>query len=504
MSQPVSSAPRRWALLRFSIIGPLLAAPPEHGELQARVQDLARKTYQHPVTLEPLRFGASTIERWFYMAKDHPDPLLALTRKVSKHAGHHPAMSAGLCAALELQYRQHKSWSYQLHHDNLLALAKDKPALGLVPSYTTTLRYMRDMSWLRRPKVRPQDPEQQVVPRETLSFEASHVHALWHLDFHQGSRKVLCPSGQWKTPQLLGVIDDHSRLCCHLQWYLDETAQTLVHGLSQAIQKRGLPRALLTDNGAAMVATETQQGLARLGIVSYTTLPRSPEQNAKQEVFWAQVEGRLLSMLEGETELTLDLLNEATQAWVEGDYQRRRHDELGDSPLERALQSPSLVRKSPCSEELRRAFRTQLSRTVRRSDGTFTVAGVRFQLPLGYRTLLQVVVRVARWDLSSVHLCDPKTEAHLCVVLPLDKRTNADGKRRPLPVPAADPTPALPPAGIAPYLRQLMAQYAQTGLPPAYLPTDELTSALPALEDDTPEQADKNPSAPPPHHKDGL
>ena len=55
---------------------------------------------------------------------------------------------------------------------------------------------------------------------------------------------------------MLGILDDHSRLCCHLQWYLSETAEDLVHGLSQAIQKRGLPRALMTDNGSAMIAEE--------------------------------------------------------------------------------------------------------------------------------------------------------------------------------------------------------------------------------------------------------
>lgn len=49
------------------------------------------------------------------------------------------------------------------------------------------------------------------------------------------------------------ILDDHSRLCCHLQWYLSEIAEALVHGFSQAIQKCGLPRALLTDNGPAMV-----------------------------------------------------------------------------------------------------------------------------------------------------------------------------------------------------------------------------------------------------------
>jgi hypothetical protein len=44
------------------------------------------------------------------------------------------------------------------------------------------------------------------------------------------------------TPILFGVLDDRSRLACHLQWYLAETAELIAHGLSQAFQKRGLPR----------------------------------------------------------------------------------------------------------------------------------------------------------------------------------------------------------------------------------------------------------------------
>jgi len=53
---------------------------------------------------------------------------------------------------------------------------------------------------------------------------------------------VLTPCGEWRTPILFGVLDDHSRLVCHLQWYLAESAENIAHGLSQAMQKRGLPR----------------------------------------------------------------------------------------------------------------------------------------------------------------------------------------------------------------------------------------------------------------------
>jgi len=100
------------------------------------------------------------------------------------------------------------------------------------------------------------------------------------------------------------------------QWYLDETAESLIHGLTQAFLKRGLPRALLSDNGSAMTATETTEGLTRLSVTRRTTLPYSPHQNGKQESFWNPVEGRLVAMLGGQRDLTLALLNEATQAWV--------------------------------------------------------------------------------------------------------------------------------------------------------------------------------------------
>ena len=476
-----SAVPRRWARLRFSIIGPLLAAPPEHGELRAQLEELAAKAYQHPTTGEVIRFGASTIERWFYAAKDAADPVAALARKVPSHAGTSVAMPAAMAAALEAQYQAHPSWTFQLHHDNLVALARERPELGPLPSYTTTRRFMRQRGWLRHRKKRRLDADTHEA-RETRSFEVSHVHALWHLDFHDGSRKILTAGGEWKTPKLLGVLDDRSRLCCHLQWYLDETAETLIHGLAQAIAKRGLPRALLTDNGSAMVAGETTEGLARLGIVHHTTLPYSPEQNAKQEVFWAQVEGRLIPMLEGETPLTLPLLNTATQAWVEGEYQRRRHDALGCAPLDRALADDSVVRPSPSSEDLRRAFRIQTTRAVRRSDATFTVGAVRFELPWRYRTLGRVAVRVARWDLSAIDLVDPRDGNHLAVILPLDKEQNADGRRRAVPVVSpSDPMPA--PTGIAPHLRRLMADYAATGLPPAYVPKDEPAASLAEIGD---------------------
>jgi putative transposase len=95
MSDP-SGLPRsheRWARFRFSVIGPLLAAPPERGELQEQLKSLAAKNWQHPITGQRVQFGLSTIERWFYTARNEKkDPVQALRRKIRSDQGGHPAL----------------------------------------------------------------------------------------------------------------------------------------------------------------------------------------------------------------------------------------------------------------------------------------------------------------------------------------------------------------------------------------------------------------------------
>ncbi|MBV8431264.1 MAG: transposase [Solirubrobacterales bacterium] len=476
---PPASTAARWARFRFSVVGALLSAPPPHGALKVAIRDLAARTWTHPTTGRDARFSAVTIERWYYTARRaHDDPVAVLRRAVRKDCGT-ISLAATLAERLCLQYHHHPHWSYQLHYDNLAALVQAEPALGPLPSYATVRRYMKAHGWVRQPRPHPNErpgearAEARRQAREIRSYEAAHVGALWHLDFHHGSLKVLSPGGQWLRPIALGILDDHSRLCCHVQWYLSETAEDLVHGLSQAIQKRGLPRALLTDNGPAMTADEVTEGLLRLGIVHERTLPYSPYQNGKQEAFWGTLEGRLMTMLEGVAQLTLASLNEATQAWMELEYNRATHRETSRSPVERFAGAPDVLRGSPSSEALRDAFRLETGRTQRRSDGTISLEGVRFEIPARYRHFREVGVRYARWDLGRVDLVDRRSGIILAPIYPLDKAANADGRRA---VVAPD-GPDVPPEGrpcrdgaVPPLLKALLAEYAASGLPPAYLP----------------------------------
>jgi hypothetical protein len=179
-------------------------------------------------------------------------------------------------------------------------------------------------------------------------------------------------------------------------------------------------------------------------------------------------------MLEHVPDLTLAFLNQATQAWVEHEYNRKVHSEIGEAPIARFLAGPEVARPSPDSDALRLAFTRADRRTQRKSDGTVVIEGRRFELPNRYRHLTRVEIRYAAWDLGLVHLVDQTTGTVLCRLFPQDKTRNASGLRRSLEPISPASSPAVEPArGIAPLLARLIDRQAASGLPPPYLPKDD-------------------------------
>jgi hypothetical protein len=87
-------------------------------------------------------------------------------------------------------------------------------------------------------------------------------------------------------------------------------------------------------------------------------------------------------------------------------------------------------------------------------------------------------LRYAQWDLSQVELLDPHQSISLCQVYPLDKAGNSDAQRRrrearsdPHAKPPADTdnTQRPPSQELPPLLKKLQAEFAATGLPPAFV-----------------------------------
>ena len=134
MDEPSPKTLKNWALFRFSVVGGLLARPPEKGELQQEITRLAERIWRHPITNEPVPniswVSFSTVERWYYRAIATTEPIQAMARKQRKDTGKTTALSSAQLMELAQQYKNFPHWSYQLHLDNLAALVKTRPDLG--------------------------------------------------------------------------------------------------------------------------------------------------------------------------------------------------------------------------------------------------------------------------------------------------------------------------------------------------------------------------------------
>jgi hypothetical protein len=226
----------------------------------------------------------------------------------------------------------------------------------------------------------------------------------------------------------------------------------------------------MTDNGAAMTSAEFKEGLTRLGIVQKLTLPYSPYQNGKQEVLWAQLEGRLMAMLKNKKVITLKELNDLTTAWAEIEYNKSHHSELKSTPLTRFLNNTDISKECPDRDYLNQMFRREETRTVRRSDATISIESRRFEIPYQYKHFRKIRIRYAKWDLSLIHMVDDEGKT-IARIYPLDKSKNSYSGRKSIKT-EVDDVEDRDYDKFPPLLEEIVNKFNDIGLPPAYLPKE--------------------------------
>lgn len=478
-----------WAEFRFSVIGGLLASPPKKGDLQMEIEKLSQKKWKHPINGELIQFGFSTIEYWYYQARNEKMyPVDILRTKIRSDVGQFKSICQKVKDLIRVQYSKHKAWSYQLHVDNIKVVMEKEGKQ--TPSYWTIHRFMKQRGYFKKKRMKKKYFSNKLTEsfekKETRSFENEYTNGLWHADFHHCSQQIMTKNGKWETPIVVAIMDDHSRLACHVQWYLSENTKNLVHSFSQAVLKRGLPRSFLSDNGASFVSKEFTHGMKRLGIQLENTLPYMPNQNGKQERFFGTLEKRLMDMLENKKDLTLKELNDYTVVWVEKEYNRSNHDEIKCSPVERFSKDKDVSRSAPTLKELQICFGREETRRQRRTDGTISLKGKRYEIPSKYLVLETIYIRYAEWDLSLVHMVDQRTGKILERIFPVDKAKNANQNRKLISDENADDSIVTKESDnksdaknteskddVAPLLKKYMEEYQENGLPMPYLPQDE-------------------------------
>jgi putative transposase len=206
-------------------------------------------------------------------------------------------------------------------------------------------------------------------------FEASQPNEIWQSDIMHGPRVMA--DGKEKKSYLIAVLDDHSRLITHAQFYLTEGIEHFRDCLRQSIMVRGLPQKLYIDNGSCYRAKQLEHITASLGIAITHSRPYTPQGRGKIERWFRYIRDNFLPQHEGKKE-TLDNLNKALFDWV-FDYNNKLHGTTKQTPYERYKQNLQCVRPAP--PDLTSYFRHVEIRQVKR-DRTIRLKGHVFEAPV--------------------------------------------------------------------------------------------------------------------------
>jgi transposase InsO family protein len=352
------------ALFRFSLINPLLSrANLGRGDQERMIREITDREWEIPGSTRS-RITRATLLRWLKRYQDSGQRLESLQPRDRRDKGRTKCVDAELEAALVALRRELCCTTLPV----FLKLAHQRGVLEEQVNLTAPSLYrLFKRHGLERP---------QVAAPDRRRFEAELSNDLWQSDCLHGP-KVL-EDGRLRQSFLFAIIDDHSRLVVFARAYLCERLESFQDCLIEALARRGLPRKLFVDNGAAFRNHTLRYACGRLGIALLHATPYTPEGKGKIERLFKTMRAQLFALLP--QTLTLADLNERLLKWVEEDYHQRVHSSTGQKPLERYLEHVSLLRKAP--EDLREYFRTPLKRKVDK-DRTVSLFGRLYEAPTG-------------------------------------------------------------------------------------------------------------------------
>ena len=354
---------KRVAVFRFGVIHDLINGNgADQGPKEALIRQKCARKWEIPYS-EKTRIGRSTVLRWVQMYRDSNGKIEALYPCDRSDRGESRALDEETALSL-IQLRQ------EMPTVTAPVLVNKMEERGLVAPGTelnlsTVYRFLHHRQLMKINSLQPADRRK---------FEAELPNDLWQSDVMHGP--LIASGGKMKKSYLIALIDDHSRLIIHGEFYLSETILSYVDALEKALLKRGLPRKLYVDNGPAFRSLHLEHIAASLGIALIHARPYKPQGKGKIERFFRTVRGDFLTGFQGKT---LDDLNRAFDAWLTDVYHARKHTATGQSPFKRFTSNMACLRAAPV--DLRDHFRKAARRTVAK-DRTLTLNGKLYEAPV--------------------------------------------------------------------------------------------------------------------------
>jgi len=385
------------AAFRYGLIAPIVCrqTPLLPGELKAYLEETAGQAYDMPGSTRQ-QLSVRTLERYLSLYRKGGYDALKPQPKRSRGTTRIPA--AVLQKAVELRKARPERSVEQI-----IFLLEEH---GVVPrdslAYSTLARQLRQAGAGRG--------ELRKKTGGYRRFEAEDAHVLWQADF-QHTLYLPDPKNpkRKKKALLFAILDDYSRYIVQAQFYWDEQLPRLEDSLRKAILRFGICEQFYCDNGAAFSSAHLARICGKLGIRLSHSRPYRPAGRGKIEKFFQFVDSSFkpeaYQQIESGHIGTLEELNAAFSAWLDGYYHIRVHGGTGQKP-KACLSTSQREPRRLCAAELTDIFLWEEERKVDKT-GCIKVAGNLYEVDLEL-VGAKVLLRYDPFDLSVIQVWHDK------------------------------------------------------------------------------------------------
>jgi transposase InsO family protein len=221
-------------------------------------------------------------------------------------------------------------------------------------------------------KKRPDEP----TSKDRRRFEHESAGDLWMSDVMYGPK--IREAARQRQTYLIAFIDDATRVVPFAAFTFSEGTISFLAVFEQAVRRRGIPKRLYVDNGSAFRSKQLAVVCAKLGVALIHAKPYKPQGKGKMERWFRTVRMQLLPLLRPEQLVSLDTMNRALAAWVEGEYHHAPHRGLADeTPADKWARTSDGVRMP--TSDVGDHFLAEQKRSVQK-DRTVTLDGVAFEV----------------------------------------------------------------------------------------------------------------------------
>jgi transposase InsO family protein len=352
-------------LFRYGVIADLIHIERGQRGLYAKLREKAAREWDIPSSRRR-KVEVETLRGW--LADYRRGGFEALVPKARGDRGAARAIPQEIADRLCEVKEQHRDYSVTLVIEEVKAAVGQLPE-GVVLAPSTVHRLLSRAGLMEK---KPSEPS--TKDRRRFAFEKAGE--LWMSDVMHGP--AISVSGRQRKAYLVALIDDATRLVPFAAFLLAENVVAFLTVLEQAIRRRGIPKRLYVDNGAAFRAHHLSLVCAKLGITLIHARPYQPQGKGKMERWFRTVRLQLLPTLQSEDKTSLEALNRRLWSWVEGEYHRSPHRGLeGHTPADRWAACSDEVRLP--SGDLSELFLFEQKRRVQ-ADRTVSLDSVAYEV----------------------------------------------------------------------------------------------------------------------------